>query len=478
MGAAPHRGALSKPMTEEAVRYTSSSKFDIYIVDTTILVNIAHIKALEKINIIPGEAAAKAVKFLSLLLREGLNIPEDVEDIHIYIETLLSKEVPEVGEMLALGKSRNDAVVAAVKMKLKERLLGLAENLLATIETLLRRSIDDAATLFPVYTHLQRAAPATFGFLTHSYAVRLYKLFHSLRQLFEVVDECPLGSAAVAGTSVPIDRAYLSSLLGFHRISSNALEATSSRDFLLQTLSTLHQIAVVISDIAEELVLYSSDEFDLVVMPDEFTATSSIMPQKKNPVVAEIMRTKASELLGLYTSAAGMLTRHASGYVLDLQQTTPKMWDALDHIISSLKILREIVEKIEVNVEKANAACMPPIAAVEVANYLTLQHKISFRKAHRIAAKISELISDHKLTDDSLKQLLAENGVKVELKVADLLELMDPKKTVEGYAVYGSANPLTLSKDAEKLLTQLNDERKWLKDEEAYIENVLNELLG
>ncbi|MEM2236805.1 MAG: argininosuccinate lyase [Candidatus Caldarchaeum sp.] len=478
METAPHRkGILKKKMDVDAAAYTSSSSFDHAILDETVYVNIAHVRALEKLGVVDKESAEKAVAFLSSIIKSGVTIPEDVEDIHIYIESMLSQKVPEVGEMLALGKSRNDAVVAAVKLKLKQRLYNLIILLLDTVESLFKRSVEESATLFPVYTHLQRAAPATFGFILQAYAIRLYKTVPRLKDVIEACEECPLGSAAVAGTSVPLDRVYLARLLGFRDISRNALEATASRDFLLHCLMQLLIIAVILSSFAEEMVLYSSEEFGLLKMPEEYSATSSIMPQKRNPVVAEIMRTKAAEVLGLVTSLAGILSRQPSGYNLDLQQTTPKLWSALDQVESSLNLLNKMVKLLEVNREKALYSCAPPTAAVEVANYLSLRHGVSFRKAHAVAGRISRLVASHQLNELSLQRIFEEESIQARVGVEDVLSLMDAGQTVERYAVEGSANPSHVARLSSKMLEDIKTLREIIVSERENFQKGLSRLL-
>ncbi|MEM4407228.1 MAG: argininosuccinate lyase [Candidatus Caldarchaeum sp.] len=478
METAPHRkGILEKKMDVDAAAYTSSSYFDHAILDETVYVNIAHVRVLEKLGVVNKELADKAVAFLSSIIKSGVTIPEHVGDIHIYIEAMLSQKVPEVGEMLALGKSRNDAVVAAVKLKLKQRLYNLIILLLNSVESLFKRSVEESATLFPVYTHLQRAAPATFGFILQAYAIRLYKTVPRLKDVIEACEECPLGSAAVAGTSVPLDRVYYARLLGFRDISRNALEATASRDFLLYCLTQLLIIAVILSSFAEEMVLYSSEEFGLLKMPEEYSATSSIMPQKRNPVVAEIMRTKAAEVLGLVTSLTGILSRQPSGYNLDLQQTTPKLWSALDQVESSLNLLNKMLKLIEVNREKALYSCAPPTAAVEVANYLTLRHGVSFRKAHAVAGRISRLVASHQLNELSVQRVFEEESVQARVGVEDVLSLMDAAQTVERYNVEGSANPRHVAILSSKMLEEIKTLRENIISGRENFQKALSRLL-
>jgi argininosuccinate lyase len=477
MGAPHRKGVLRKEMDPEAAAYTSSSTFDREIYEATVYVNIAHLRALEKLGVISRDAADRGVAVLSRMLRERVELPPDVEDIHIHVETLLSKEVPEAGENLALGKSRNDAVVAAIKIRLRERTLQLCRQLADCIQALLEKSVEESATIFPVYTHLQRAAPATYGFILHAYAVRLYKTLPAFRKVLEECEESPLGSAAVAGTTVPLDRQYLAELLGFRKTGVNALESTASREFIIMAMSALLTAAVVLSSIAEEFVLYSSEEFGLVEVQEELAATSSIMPQKRNPVVAEVMRTKAAEVMGLLTSVEQIVCRMPSGYSLDLQQATPKLWSAFQELESSLRLLAKLVKGVSVRRERALYACMPPVAAVELANHLTLKHGIPFRKAHTVAGQVSRLMAERRLSDEALKQVLKEHGVEVGLGVSEVFEIMDPVKTVERYALEGSANPRHVLKSAQELLRELVKIREWLENESRVFRETLGLLL-
>ncbi|MEM0440533.1 MAG: argininosuccinate lyase [Candidatus Caldarchaeum sp.] len=475
---APHRGGmLKRPMDEKAAIYTSSASFDHEIIEATVYVNAAHIKALAKLGVISQTAALDALQELKSFVEKRPQIPATVEDVHIFLESLVSRSVPEVGEMLALGKSRNDAVVAAIKIEAKRRIYGTSLTLLNTVESLLQRSLAEAETVFPVYTHLQRAAPATFGFLLQAYAVRFLRGVHHLLEAVKPLEESPLGSAAVAGTSVPLDRKYLAEILGFKTASVNALEATAARDFLIPVLSALLQTSLVLSSFAEELVLYCSDEFGFLTMPDEYSATSSIMPQKRNPVVAEIMRTKVGEILGLLCSVSMILGRQPSGYSLDLQQTTPKLWKAFEEIQTSMSLLGEIVKDVRINAEKALRACGPPAAAVEVANHLTLSKKLPFRKAHQIAGKISAAIASGGLDDHTLKQIFSEHGLDSPYEIDEILNLMEPTRVVRRYAVAGSANPAYVREAGYQLLKQVADLRDEVDRRSREFENVLMTVL-
>ncbi|MEM1944609.1 MAG: argininosuccinate lyase [Nitrososphaerota archaeon] len=460
----PHRrGIMASEMDREALRYTSSLEFDREILDVAIYVNIAHIRELQELGLLEKEDADGAVRYLGELLSSPPEMGGEDEDVHVVIERRLSQHFPDAAAMLSLGKSRNDAVVACIKLKLREKLLRLYGQLLITAETMLRKSIEEAGTIFPIYTHLQRAMPATYGFILHSHALKLLKQTAQLRYAIDLCDESPLGSAAGAGTNVPLDRRRIAGMLGFRRISLNALEATSSRDFILHVLSTLLGIATAISSLAEEMVIQSSEEFGLLVMPDELSATSSIMPQKRNPVVPEVMRTKVGEVLGALASVASMLSRQPSGYNLDLQQVTPKVWKAVDEVMASLGILSKLVERVVVDVGRAYSSCEPPVAAVMLANHLTLSHGIPFRSAHAFAGRVSRLIGLGKLNADTLAEALRESGIYLSLSVGDVMELMNQRRAVESYLEIGSSNPSEVRRLAHLALGEIAIEREWVE---------------
>ena len=473
------RGRVSERLDEEAAKYTSSLDFDNEILEAVAYVNAAHIKTLARIGVIGEEEARRACRRLGEFVKNPPKLDKyEYEDIHMVVEEFLAESNPGVASMLSFGKSRNDAVVTAIKLRLRQRLLELYSKMIDFSNTLLLRARREASTIFPVYTHLQRAAPATFGFILHAYAIRVMKLMPRIRHILWLCEESPLGSAAVSGTSIGIDRDYEAKLLGFSRVSENALEATASRDFLIDAISLCVGIATVLGDLAEELVIYSSEEFRLVELPDELSATSSIMPQKKNPIVMEIARTKVGETLGLYVSVVTILSRQPSGYNLDLQQVTPKLWRALDEVSATLGIMSKTVSKLVINVERARKACGPPTGIVELANHLTTRYGVPFRKAHGVAGRISRLIAEEKLDRDSLKEILDEVGLGDKVSLEEVMDLMRPERILETYSTIGSANPKYVEESIGKLMQELETEKRWVEEENRRFERVLKELLS
>ncbi|HID04196.1 MAG TPA: argininosuccinate lyase [Candidatus Caldiarchaeum subterraneum] len=477
---AHRKGRLEDRLDEEAAKYTSSLLFDREILEAVVYVNAAHLKALARAGVISWSECEEAVNHLADMLRMDIDYTRyELEDIHMIVEDYLASKMPKAAAMLSLGKSRNDAVVAAVKIRLRERLISMAEALLGLVLTLLKRASEEADTLFPTYTHLQRAAPATFGFITHSYAIRLMKLLPRIKHTYSLCQDSPLGSAAVAGTSVGLDVSYEAELLGFSKVCENALEATASREFIIDALCLCAETALVISCLAEELVLFSSEEFQLLELPDSLSSTSSIMPQKKNPVVAEVARTKAAELLGLFSSAYLMAARQPSGYNLDLQQITPKLWKALDEVEETLAIMAKAVEGVKVNRERAALACSPPTAVVELANYLTLKWGIPFRQAHNAAAAVSRLMAENRLNEESLKETLERYNIPGgAVSMEQLRELLEPGKVVRRYATPQSANPDKIREKAGVMSYEAERELRWFKEEGRRIGEKLRNLLG
>ncbi len=477
---AHRRGRLEERFDEDAAEYTSSLEFDREILPAVIYVNMAHLKALAKAGILSWDECREAVNHLASLLNAEIDYTRhEFEDIHMIVEDYLASKSPKAAAMLSLGKSRNDAVVAAIKIRLRERLVKLAENYLSLVAALLKRASEEAETLFPVYTHLQRAAPATFGFVMHSYATRLIKLLPRIKHAYSLCQDSPLGSAAVAGTSVELDVFYEAELLGFSSVCDNALEATASREFLIEVLSFCAEVVLVLSCLAEEFVLYSSEEFKLLDFPEALSSTSSIMPQKKNPVVAEITRTKAGEVLGLLSSAYIIAARQPSGYSLDLQQITPKLWRALDEVEKTLAIMSKTVEKVKVNKEKAALACSPPVAVVELANYLTLRHGVPFRQAHNAAGAVSRLIAENKLNEETLEGVLEKYGIpRGVVSLEKLRELLEPSRVVRRYATPQSANPDKTREKVGKMKDDVERELSWFKQESERMKETFRKLLS
>jgi len=451
-------------MTREAAEYTSSLPFDSEIYRETILINAVHLKMLCKLGYISKTDAEEALKILKEMIEKPISLDNtSLEDVHIVIEDYLSRHVPNAGMNLALGKSRNDTVSTAIRMRVKEKIVELVDEGVQFLDALLKKAEEEVFTIFPVYTHMQVAAPATFGFVMTSYASRIIGALESLSNAYMSADRCPLGAGAVCGSSVKLDREWMASQLGFSYVLENALEASSSRDFLIDLQSSLLRLVLPISDLSEELVVYSSVEYGLIDLPDEFASTSSIMPHKKNPVVAEIGRTKVSEVASEFLRTIMILQRRMGGYVLDLQQVTPSVWRAINQVLTTLRVYKELIPRLSINQKRAYELCGPPSAMTELANYLTTRWRIPYRTAHKICGELSSLIVEEKISDDAIRETLRKHDIDINLTLQDVLSLLEPKTVVNSYATLGSANPYEVSRMISRMREEVEELRAWLE---------------
>jgi argininosuccinate lyase len=284
-------GRLGKEMAREAAEYTSSLRIDSEIYRQVILINAVHLRMLNRLGLIGDEDLSKALRALKAVYDRPLSLDDPaLEDVHMVVENFLSQAAPGAGGNLALGKSRNDAVATAIRMRAKELVVLTVREALPLVDAVLEKAEAEAETIYPATTHLQVAAPSTFGFILTHYASRLLSALEWMVKAYEELDLSPLGAAACCGSSIRLDREWIAEQLGFRGVVEHALEASSSRDFTVTLASAALRLLIVVSDMAEDLIYAFTA--GLVDIGDEYCSTSSIMPQKKNPVVLEVARTK------------------------------------------------------------------------------------------------------------------------------------------------------------------------------------------
>lgn len=379
-------------MDRLAERFTASIAFDRRLYPFDIDGSIAHCRTLAKAKVLMGSEAETLIRGLEKVraeLDEGSFHfrPED-EDIHMAIERRLTELVGQVGGKLHTGRSRNDQVVLDLRLYLREALASLSRevrHLQQSFLKLARRHLDLA---MPGYTHLQRAQPVLFAHHLLAYVEMLDRDKDRLRDSMERVNIMPLGSGALAGTNYPVDRHYTAKLLGFLRVSENSLDAVSDRDFVVEVLSALAILMMHLSRLSEELILWSSQEFRFVELPDSLCTGSSMMPQKKNPDVPELVRGKTGRvygaLLGLLTTLKGL----PLSYNRDLQEDKEPLFDALDTASMSVRMCAEMIKGLTVNcVAMTRAAGSGYLLATELADYL-VGKGVPFREAHAVTGRI------------------------------------------------------------------------------------------
>ncbi|WP_338600434.1 argininosuccinate lyase [Sulfolobus tengchongensis] len=366
---------------DEVINYTSSIDTDNAILEEVKMTMKAHIISLY----LGGYITKEIAKRLLSSLNEFKEIGQGYEDIHEALEDFLLKKVGEDAGWIGLGRSRNDHVATALRLKLRNEMIEILVEINNLRKTLLNKAKEHISTIFPSYTHLQLAQPTTFAhyltYIEEELESRWELLFSALKQ----VNRSPLGSGAIVGSNVKIDRIKEAELLGFDDIIYNTMSATASRADLISAISELTVLMTALSRIAEDLVFFSSNK--LVTLPDSHVSTSSLMPQKRNPVTMEILRAKAGESIGILVSLLSIYKGIPIGYNLDLQEMNKYYWLLVDYVKSSLKVLNSLISQIKVNNVKIDESSL----ATDDAEILSINKRIPYRSAYfEIAKKVRE----------------------------------------------------------------------------------------
>ncbi len=445
-----HGGRLSS-VREDVAKFTSSRKDDERLANAVVEINKAHVIMLIEQQIIQRQDGAKIL--CALQKQSGAKLDPNAEDVHMAVEeAVLAETGAEVGGNLHIAKSRNDQVTTAIRMQLREELIVLMQKV-----TMMQQSLLDAAdkhtnTIILEYTHLQAAQPVTFAHYLLSHFQALQRDFERLQGAYEHVNLCPLGSGALATTSFPINRKRTAELLGFSAVLENSIDAVGSRDFILETQGALALLAVNLSRFAEDLIIWSSAEFGTVELPDEFTSTSSIMPQKKNPEALEVIRARASCALGDFVASTAIMKSLPSTYNLDLQEVTPKLWATVDNLSASLSIFASLIPNVKVSANVEGKAAAGFVGATELANMLAAKYHVAFRTAHKIVgALVKSLVDSKKTLLDATPELLSKialeaAGVKLKVKADDIADCTNPRRLVETYLVQGGPAPVEVQR--------------------------------
>ena len=372
--------------------FTASIEIDSRLYRHDIMGSIAHAKMLGKQRIIPARDAAKIVRGLIAIQREidagkFAFLPGD-EDVHMNIERRLTEMIGAAAGKLHTARSRNDQVALDMRLYLRDEVAVIIEGLRALQLTLAKAAKKYLDVIMPGYTHLQRAQPVL---LSH-HLLAYHEMFGRDRERFagslERINVLPLGSGAIAGTTFPIDRAYVAKLLRFPRISKNSIDAVSDRDFLLEFLAAAAILFVHLSRLADELVLWSSQEFAFIELPEAYCTGSSMMPQKKNPDVPELIRGKTGRMFGHLQALLTIMKGLPLAYNRDLQEDKVPLFDGADTVKASVRIMSEVVAGMNVRRERMLSAAQDGfLNATDLADYLA-ERGIPFRSAHEVAGRV------------------------------------------------------------------------------------------
>jgi argininosuccinate lyase len=381
-------GRFEKRLDERALRYTTSLPVDRRLFEWDVLGSVAHARMLGRQGIIESADAAALVDGLSGLLREPPPLDGAYEDVHSLVEATLASRIGEPAGRLHTARSRNDQIATDIRLFVRSALVEGVAGVLDLQLALVEAAEQHGQAIMPGYTHLQRAQPVVLGHHLLAYWEMLDRDAGRLRDVFSRADVLPLGAGALAGSPYPLDREYVARLLGFSSVSRNSLDAVSDRDFLVEHLAALATIAMHLSRLAEELVLWSSAEFGFVALDESFTTGSSIMPQKRNPDVAELLRGKTGRVYGALMSLLVMLKGLPLSYNRDLQEDKAAYFEALDLVHDGLALAAAMIRGATWRTDRlANAAGDPLIAATDLADHLA-QRGLPFRQAHEVVGRI------------------------------------------------------------------------------------------
>ncbi len=438
-------------MTADATSFTSSLEFDKRIFYADIKCNLAHTTMLKEQGIISADNADQILKALNELESEGINaltLDSSVEDIHMALENYVTEKIGESAGFMHTGKSRNDQVATDLRLVLKEEIEEIEEELLDFIETIIGISSNHTESVMVGYTHLQHAQPTTFAHHLMAYANELRRDYERIEDAKKRVDMCPLGSAAMTGTGFKIDRERTSDLLGFRCVMENSMDAVSSRDFMAEVVFALSMLASNISKISEELIIWSTYEFRLIEISDEYSSTSSIMPQKKNPDVAEISRSKTAVLYGELMTILSILKALPHSYNRDLQEVTPHLWNAVDTARSMINITSGMLSSLKFNKDRGIELARANFStATELADLMVREKNLPFRIAHQIVGRtVTEAIEleirpediDTKFLDEIAVEL---NGAPLGIDEELIKKALDPYEIIKSRDVKGGPSP-------------------------------------
>jgi argininosuccinate lyase len=385
-------GRLSEKPEAEAFAFQSSINVDKRLVFDDIAGSKAHAAMLGKQGIIPKDSASKIVKELDQICAQiksgALAIDTSSEDVHSFLEAVLTERLGDAGKMVHAGRSRNDQTAVDLRLYLKRTMPQLQTELSLAANVLLDIAQMHVTSIMPGYTHLQRAQPVTLGYHLTAWCAALERDFSRFTDALARLDECPLGSGALAGSTLPLDRKATAISLGFNRPALNAMDAVADRDFVLELSSACAVTMVHLSRFCEDIVLWASEEFKFIDLAESWSTGSSIMPQKKNPDFAELIRGKSARTAGNLVTLFTLLKGLPYAYNKDLQEDKESLFDSIDTLSVSLRMFAGMMKSAQFNLKRMKAACSGGfLEATDTAEYL-VRKGLPFRAAHEAAALI------------------------------------------------------------------------------------------
>lgn len=454
-------GRFTKEIDETVNAFNSSIAFDGRMYRHDIQGSIAHATMLGDCGIISEEDSLTIIKGLKEILADiesgKLEMDMTAEDIHMFIEAELTKRYGDVGKRLHTSRSRNDQVALDIRLYLRDEIGEVKKLAVKLVETLCNLASRHLNTIMPGYTHLQRAQPVTFAHHLMAYAQMLLRDIDRLNDTGKRMNRCPLGSGALAGTTYPINRQETSDLLGFDAPMRNSLDGVSDRDSCVELANTLSLLMVHLSRFSEEIIMWCSWEFKFVELDDAYATGSSIMPQKKNPDITELIRGKTGRVIGDLTTLLTMLKGLPLAYNKDMQEDKEAIFDAVDNVKLCLKTFIPMLETMTVNKENMrNAAARGFINATDCADYL-VKKGLPFRDAYKITGTLVGYCIKNNLTLETLP--IEEYKKMHELFDNDVYDAISLETCVNQRISEGAPSPVSVEKQIAETKKELEELR-------------------
>ena len=436
------KGRFREATNQLVESFTASIRFDQRLYRYDIEGSMAHCRMLAHQGLLTDEEADILIQGLGEILREiehGSMVFDDAqEDVHMAIEQRLTEKVGEVGGKLHTGRSRNDQVALDIRLFLRDEIEGTDEDLRDLQKSLVDQAKANLGAIMPGFTHLQHAQPVLFSHHLMAYYEMLRRDRQRLQSCLKRVNVSPLGSGALAGTSLPIDSALTAELLGFPEVSRNSIDAVSDRDFIIEFAGSSALVMMHLSRMSEEIILWTTPEFDYLELAETFCTGSSMMPQKKNPDVPELVRGKSGRVFGHLMGLLSMMKGLPLAYNRDLQEDKEPLFDTIDTVRQSLRILARLWENVSLNKGRMTEMATAGYAlATDVAEYLVLQG-LPFRLAHQTVGKIVQYCLEH---DKDFQDLTLEEFKTFNKSISeDIFAVLEPESSVDSRRSLGGTS--------------------------------------
>jgi len=440
----------------------ASIGFDYKLAAQDIAGSLAHAAMLAATGLVTEEDAAAMTRGLIEIRGEiesgHFTFSAELEDIHMNIEARLATLIGPAAGRLHMARSRNDQVAVDFRLWVRDTIDHLDTQLKDLQQALAEKALDHAASLMPGFTHLQSAQPVTFGHHLLAYVEMFGRDRARFRDARVRLNECPLGAAALAGTSFPIDREATAKALGFDRPTANSLDSVADRDFVLEPLADAAICAVHLSRFAEEIVLWATAQFGFAQLSDHFSTGSSIMPQKRNPDAAELVRGKSGRVIGAFAGLTIVMKGLPLAYSKDMQEDKEGAFDALQTLSLSIAATAGMVRDLTLDLKKMKAAAGAGYAtATDLADWLVRTLKMPFREAHHVTGRIVALAAERKI---GLEKLTLEEMQAVEPKItAEIYDVLGVENSVKSRTSYGGTAPKNVRAQAKRWLARLAKEK-------------------